>query len=193
MCGHVTRYSIVAWRLPGMTYQVRIDPDPSPTVAFSPTKITVLARMAATQKPARPPGRPLPWRHAVRTTARLGVFWGRNRDGESGVKTLWGDIGSGSSSVGGTSCLQRPHNLFGTLPVAVRDGPFACHETGRPQSSRRAGTIQRAAPIDPDWSNVRMAQYADLWVRIRSKIGVSAASRHSGSATGSAWDGMGPV
>ena len=85
----VTLYSMVSWRLLWMTYQVRIDPDQSPTVAFSPAEITVLERVAATQKPARPPGRPLPWRDAVRTMAKLGGFLGRNSDGEPGVKTLW--------------------------------------------------------------------------------------------------------
>ena len=54
----ITLYSIVAWRLLWMTYQVRIDPDQSPTVAFSPDEIDVLERLATTQKPMRPAGQP---------------------------------------------------------------------------------------------------------------------------------------
>ena len=72
-----------------MTYQVRIDPDQSPTVAFSPDEITVLERLATTQKPARPVGQPLTLRDAVRAMAKLGGFLGRKSDGEPGVKTLW--------------------------------------------------------------------------------------------------------
>ena len=54
----VTLYSMVSWRLLWMTYQVRIDPDQSPTVAFSPAEITVLERVAATQNRPGPRGAP---------------------------------------------------------------------------------------------------------------------------------------
>ena len=72
-----------------MTYQVRIDPDQSPTVAFSSAEISVLERLVTTQKPPRPAGRPLTLRDAVRAMAKLGGFLGRKSDGEPGVKTLW--------------------------------------------------------------------------------------------------------
>ena len=72
-----------------MTYPVRIDPDQSPTVAFSPAEIAVLERLATTQKPARPVGQPLTLRDAVRAMAKLGGFLGRKSDGEPRVKTLW--------------------------------------------------------------------------------------------------------
>ena len=85
----ITLYSIVAWRLLWMTYQVRIDPDQSPTIAFSPEEIATLERLATTQKPARPAGQSLTLRDAVRTMAKLGGFLGRKSDGEPGVKTLW--------------------------------------------------------------------------------------------------------
>ncbi len=85
----LTLYSIVAWRLLWMTYQVRVGPDQSPTVAFSPEEITALERLAATQKPARRAGQPFTLRDAVRAMAKLGGFLGRNSDGEPGVKTLW--------------------------------------------------------------------------------------------------------
>lgn len=85
----IALYSIVAWRLLWMTYQVRVDPDQSPAVAFAPAEIAVLERLAATQKPARPAGQPLTLRDAVRAMAKLGGFLGRNSDGEPGVKTLW--------------------------------------------------------------------------------------------------------
>ncbi len=55
----ITLYSIVAWRLLWMTYQVRVDPDQSPAVAFSAAEIAALERLAATQKPARKPLAPL--------------------------------------------------------------------------------------------------------------------------------------
>ena len=85
----ITLYSIVAWRLLWMTYQVRVDPNQSPTVAFSPAEIAVLERLATTQKPIRPAGHPLTLRDAVRAMAKLGGFLGRKSDGEPGVKTLW--------------------------------------------------------------------------------------------------------
>jgi hypothetical protein len=85
----ITLYSIVAWRLLWMTYQVRVDPNQSPTVAFSPAEIAVLERLATTQKPIRPAGQPLTLRDAVRVMAKLGGFLGRKSDGEPGVKTLW--------------------------------------------------------------------------------------------------------
>ena len=72
-----------------MTYQVRVDPNQSPTVAFSPAEIAVLERLATTQKPIRPAGHPLTLRDAVRAMAKLGGFLGRKSDGEPGVKTLW--------------------------------------------------------------------------------------------------------
>ena len=85
----ITRYSILSWRLLGMTYPARIDPDQSPTVAVSPAEIAVLERLATTQKPIRAAGPPLTLRDAVRAMAKLGGFLGRNRDGEPGVKTWW--------------------------------------------------------------------------------------------------------
>lgn len=85
----LTLYSIVAWQLLWMTYQVRVDPNQSPTVAFSPAEIAILERLAATQKPIHPAGQPLTLRDAVRAMAKLGGFLGRNSDGEPGVKTLW--------------------------------------------------------------------------------------------------------
>ena len=85
----ITLYSIVAWRLLWMTYQVRVDPEQSPTVAFSPAEITALERLVTTQKPARPAGQPLTLRDAIRAMAKLGGFLGRKSDGEPGVKTLW--------------------------------------------------------------------------------------------------------
>lgn len=54
-------YSIVSWRPLRMTHQVRLDPNQSPTVAFSPNEIVTLER----------------W------------FLERKRDGEPGAKTLW--------------------------------------------------------------------------------------------------------
>jgi len=50
---------MVAWRILWMTYQVRVDPNRSPTVAFSPLEISVLERVAATQQPTRPAGQSL--------------------------------------------------------------------------------------------------------------------------------------
>ena len=68
-----------------MTYLVRVDPNQSPTVAFSPAEIAVLERLATTQKD--PAGHPLTLRDAVRAMAKLGGFLGRKSDGEPGVKT----------------------------------------------------------------------------------------------------------
>ncbi len=62
----ITLYTIVAWRILWMTYQVRINPDQSPTVAFSADEIDALERVAATQSPARRSGQPFTLRDAVR-------------------------------------------------------------------------------------------------------------------------------
>ncbi len=78
-----------AWRILWMTYQVRIDPDQSPTVAFSADEIDALERIAAAQSPARRSGQPFTLQDAVRAMAKLGGFLGRKSDGEPGVKTLW--------------------------------------------------------------------------------------------------------
>ena len=85
----ITRYSIVAWRLLGMTYPVRVDPNQSPTMAFSPAEIAVWERLATTKKPIRPAGHPLTLRDAVRAVAKLAGFLGRKSHGEPGVKALW--------------------------------------------------------------------------------------------------------
>ncbi len=50
----ITLHSIVAWRILRMTYQVRVDPNQSPIVAFPPPEISVLERVPPTQKPTRP-------------------------------------------------------------------------------------------------------------------------------------------
>ncbi len=68
---------------------MRVDPNQSPTVAFSPTEIAVLERLVTTQKPIRPVRQPLTLRDAIRAMAKLGGFLGRKSDGEPGVKTLW--------------------------------------------------------------------------------------------------------
>ncbi len=80
---------MVAWRILWMTYQVRVDPNRSPTVAFSPLEISVLERVAATQQPTRPAGQSLTLQDAILAMAKLGGFLGRKSDGVPGVKTLW--------------------------------------------------------------------------------------------------------
>jgi len=54
----ITLYSIVAWRLLWMTYQVWVDPNQLPTTAFSAAEIAALEQLAATQEPARQPRQP---------------------------------------------------------------------------------------------------------------------------------------
>ncbi len=80
---------MVAWRILWMTYQGQVDPNPSPTVASSPLEISVLERVAATQKPTRPAGHPLTLQDAIRAMAKLDGCLGRKSDGVPGVKTLW--------------------------------------------------------------------------------------------------------
>ena len=65
------------------------DPDQSPTVAFSPTEISVLERLVTTPKPIRPARQPLTLRDAVRAMAKLGGFLSRKSHCEPGVKTWW--------------------------------------------------------------------------------------------------------
>jgi len=62
-------YSLVAWPILYITYPVRVDANPSPTVAFSQTEISVLERAATSQKPTRPAVKSLMLQDAVRAIA----------------------------------------------------------------------------------------------------------------------------
>jgi len=80
---------MVAWRILWMTDQVRVAPNPSPTVAFSPLEISFLERVAAIQQPTRPIGHPLTLQDAIRAMAKLGGFLSRKSDGVPEAKILW--------------------------------------------------------------------------------------------------------
>ena len=92
----IALYSIVAWRILWMTYQVRQDPDQPCSVVFNPEEEAALRLMYDRQRPRKGPrSKPmdpdhrLTLREAMHTMAKLGGFLGRKSDGEPGVKTLW--------------------------------------------------------------------------------------------------------
>ncbi len=92
----ITVYSIIAWHILWLTYEVRIDPKQSCAVAFDPDEIRVLAALREQQRPRKgpaavpdPPHYRLTLYDAVRTMAKLGGFIGRKSDGEPGIKNLW--------------------------------------------------------------------------------------------------------
>ncbi len=92
----IALYSIVAWRILWMTYQVREDPDQPCSVVFSPEEEEAFRKVYERQRPKKGPrSQPLAPDHrltlgeAMHTMAKLGGFLGRKSDGEPGVKTLW--------------------------------------------------------------------------------------------------------
>ncbi|NET59498.1 MAG: IS4 family transposase [Symploca sp. SIO2E6] len=79
-------YNIIAWRLMWLTYQVRLNPDASCQVVFSPQEWKLLRRKFQPKNRSKKPptlGQALIW------IARLGGFLARSGDGEPGLKTLW--------------------------------------------------------------------------------------------------------
>jgi hypothetical protein len=80
-------YSLVAWRLLWLTYQARVTPDASCTVALQPEEWQALYLFI--QRTQRLPNQPPSLRQAVRWIGQLGGFLGRKGDGEPGVKVLW--------------------------------------------------------------------------------------------------------
>lgn len=80
---------VIAWRIHHMTKLGREVPDLPADVYFDHDQCRVLvAYEAKTRK--RPPQAPeLSLREAIRMTAKLGGFLGRNSDGEPGTETLW--------------------------------------------------------------------------------------------------------
>jgi hypothetical protein len=80
-------YSIVAWRLLWLTYEVRMNPNqPCDTVLESHEWQSLCVTI---NKTPHPPETPPSLREAVRMIATLGGFLGRIGDGEPGVKTIW--------------------------------------------------------------------------------------------------------
>ena len=77
----------VAWRLLWLTYQARVTPEVSCTIALTPTEWQVL--YAFYGHDVRPPSTPPSLQQAVYWIAQLGGFVGRRADGQPGVKTLW--------------------------------------------------------------------------------------------------------
>jgi hypothetical protein len=80
-------YGLVAWRLLWLTYQARVTPDASCTVALQTDEWQALYLF--THRTQRLPAKPPTLRQAVRWIGQLGGFLGRTGDGEPGVKVLW--------------------------------------------------------------------------------------------------------
>ncbi len=92
----ITLYSIIAWHILWLTYQVRLDPQHDCSGVFSPLEIAVLRRLVLHQRPRQGPRAaprdqepPLTLHDALHAIAKLGGFIGRRHDGDPGVKTLW--------------------------------------------------------------------------------------------------------
>lgn len=80
-------YGLVAWRLLWLTYQARVTPDVSCTIALQTDEWQALYLF--THRTQRLPAEPPTLRQAVRWIGQLGGFLGRKGDGEPGVKVLW--------------------------------------------------------------------------------------------------------
>lgn len=80
-------YSIVAWRLLWLTYEVRLRPETPCTVALSRDEWQAL--YCTIHRTAKPAEEVPSLQKAVRWIAQLGGFLGRKGDGEPGVKVLW--------------------------------------------------------------------------------------------------------
>lgn len=80
-------YSIVAWRLLWLTYEVRVNPDASVETVLEEHEWQALycTIHKTTELPPQPPS----IGQCVRWIAKLGGFLGRKGDGDPGVKTLW--------------------------------------------------------------------------------------------------------
>jgi hypothetical protein len=80
-------YCIVSWRIFWMTMVNRVEPDASPSVAFTELEIEVLDKV-------RPGGRGTPGTlaHYLNKLARLGGYLNRNNDGPPGPKIFWSGL-----------------------------------------------------------------------------------------------------
>lgn len=111
-------YSIVAWRLLWLTYEVRRDGAQSCEVVLERVEWQSLYchKHGVVQAPQKPPS----LREAVGWIAQLGGFMGRKGDGEPGVKTIWrglkrlNDIASTWSLViSSLECSPSQSNTYG--------------------------------------------------------------------------------
>lgn len=80
-------YSIMAWRLLWLTYEVRVNPNQPCTVILENYEWQALYGFI--NKTTRLPQTPPTLEEAVRWIAKLGGFLNRKNDGYPGVKVLW--------------------------------------------------------------------------------------------------------
>jgi hypothetical protein len=83
----VAVYSIVAWKLLWLTYEVRICPEASCETALERYEWEAL--YGTIHHTNTPPREPPTLQQAVRWIAQLGGFLGRKSDGEPGVMVIW--------------------------------------------------------------------------------------------------------
>jgi hypothetical protein len=92
----IALYSIIAWHILWMTYQVRLQSDQPCSIAFTAEEEHALRGLYERQRPRKGP-RSGPYdphyrltlREAMHTMAKLGGFIGRKGDGDPGIRTLW--------------------------------------------------------------------------------------------------------
>jgi len=168
---------MVAWRIVWMTDQVRVDPNPPPTVAFSPLEISVLERVAATQKSTRPAGQPVTLQDAIRATATLGGFLGRKSNGVPGVKALWrgyrpwqllcwwDEVSQNPSQRMSCGLTRGDSRQAFRMPGNLGTPGFNLFESvlPYPPARRKASSSPRVRPI--------IAGRCRLWVKIRARRG----------------------
>jgi hypothetical protein len=98
-------YSMIAWRLMGLTYHARLAPDTPCTEVLEPIEWRVLRRKF---EPKNRSKKPPTIRQAVRWISQLGGFLARKGDGEPGLKTLWREIGVLNHLIEGVQLVSRP-------------------------------------------------------------------------------------
>jgi hypothetical protein len=83
----ISLYSVLAWKLTWITYQLRETPDAPCSLILEEHEWKVLCCLV--NKTSRPPKKPPTLQEAVVFIARLGGFLARKSDGNPGIKTLW--------------------------------------------------------------------------------------------------------
>ncbi len=86
---------VAGWRVFWLTMTSRVAPDAPPEMAFTPTEIAALDRMAGGAAPEaeasshEPPTPPRTISHYLRAIARLGGYLGRKNDPPPGNMVIW--------------------------------------------------------------------------------------------------------
>jgi len=109
-------YMVVAWHLAHLVRLGRAHPDLEATALLTADEWKGAYILAKKPIPVAPP----PFREVIRQIAMLGGFFGRKRDGEPGVKTLWLGLQRVRGFIEGVEHMRvMRYELCGILCVAT--------------------------------------------------------------------------